>query len=485
MSEATHEVHGAVCAMRHQRRMMRRQRCINAVMARQRSSDLFPTDQPIPASQMIGRAVDVREIASTLAGGSSVVLAGARRTGTTSVCDAVLGRLGRRGFYTVAVDLFRIATTAELAEALVSGAISDRSALRRTMHQTRRAGRFVADALQTSAVLKSKAQLGEELKIAFSPGLAARDPERYLDYALALPARIAATDRKDVIVFFDEFQEVASPQQPYGDPDRLTKRMRAIFQRSAGVSYLFAGSLERLMRDLFTPSHRALHQFGGFYDLRPIDHDAWMEGLAERYAADECVLKPSALTRIVEYGELHPHNDADRPKSHLATIELDTRQVDTAIVEQGLLMALAADRVSHEQTVERIRSMHKLGLVIAERLARGRPVYPAYRAERCAARSKDCAMPRSSRVTAGGTGDSQAPCCAATSPTSPDSTDARIPAHHAPGMAHRDMGIPGRGRIAGDDPHQAGMRRSRRALRILICSPRRASCCRRSGSSRH
>ena len=203
------------------------------------------------------------------------------------------------------------------------------------------------------------------------------DPERYLDYALALPARIAATDRKEVIVFFDQFQEVASPQQPYGDPDRLTKRMRAIFQRSAGVSYLFAGSLEHLMRDLFTPSHRALHQFGGFYDLRPIDHDAWMEGLAERYAADECVLEQSALTRIVEYGELHPRTTMlIAQKSHLATIELDTRQVDTAIVEQGLLMALAADRVSHEQTVERIRSMHKLGLVIAERLARGQPVYP-------------------------------------------------------------------------------------------------------------
>jgi hypothetical protein len=30
---------------------------------------------------------------------------------------------------------------------------------------------------------------------------------------------------------------------------------------------------------------------------------------------------------------------------------------------------------SHEQTVERIRSLHKLGLVIAERLAHGEPVY--------------------------------------------------------------------------------------------------------------
>ena len=344
---------------------------------RHRSSDLFPTDQPIPASQMIGRRVDVSEITSTLAGGSSVVLAGARRTGKTSVCDAVLGRLAKRGYATVAVDLFRIATTAELAEALVAATISNRSALRRALHQTRRAGRFVADALQTSAVLKSKAQLGEELEIAFSPGLAARNPDRYLDYALALPARMAQADGKEVVVFIDEFQEIASPQQPYGDPDRLTKRMRAIFQRSPGVSYLFAGSLEHLMRDLFTPSHRALHQFGGFHDLRPIDREAWMAGLIERFAADDCTFAQGALSRIVEYGELHPRTTMlIAQKTHLTTVELDTRRVDLQTVEQGLLTALSAERVSHEQTVERIRGLHKLGLVLAERIARGEPVYP-------------------------------------------------------------------------------------------------------------
>ncbi|MDQ5834454.1 MAG: ATP-binding protein, partial [Actinomycetota bacterium] len=253
-------------------------------MARQRSSDLFPTDQPIPASQMIGRASDIREVTAELAGGSSVVVAGPRRTGKTSVCDAVLGRLDRRGLYTVAVDLFRIATTAELAEALVAKTIANRSTLRRIVHQTRRSGRFAADVVGTSAVLKAKAQLGEELEVALLPGLAARDPDRYLDYALELPGRIAQADGKQLVVFFDEFQEIASPQKPYGEPDRLTKRMRAIFQRSAGVSYLFAGSLEHLMRDLFTPTHRALHQFGGFHELRPISADDWASGLRERFS---------------------------------------------------------------------------------------------------------------------------------------------------------------------------------------------------------
>ena len=243
--------------------------------------------------------------------------------------------LARQGLYTIAVDLFRIATAGELAEALVAAAISNRSALRRVLHQTAKAGRLVADALQTSAVMKSRVQLGEEIEIAFHPGIAS------------------------------------------GDPDRLTKRMRAIFQRSTGVSYLFAGSVEHLMRDLFTPVQRALHQFGGFHELRPITMDDWIGGLSERFAAGGCTVAERSLARIVEYGELHPRTTMlIAQKSHLTSVELGTRTIDLATVEQGMAAALAADRLSHEQAVERIRDMHKLGLVVAERLARGEPVYP-------------------------------------------------------------------------------------------------------------
>jgi hypothetical protein len=346
-------------------------------MARQRSSELFPTDQPIPASQMIGREADVRELVSALGGGASVIVAGPRRTGKTSVCDAAVGRLARRGFYTVSVDLFRIASAAELAEALVASTLANRSALRRALHQTRRAGRFVADAVQTSAILKSKTQLGEELEIAFAPGAAARDPDRYLDYALSLPGRIASVDGKNVVVFFDEFQEIAGGSRPYGDPDRLTKRMRAIFQRSAGVSYLFAGSIEHLMRDLFTPAHRALHQFGGFHALRPIDAHAWATGLSERFGADDCRVEEAALERLIEYGELQPRTTMlIAQKAHQALVELGAYDLDLQAVEQGLLGALQADRVAHEQAVERIRTLNKLGLAVAERLARGEAVYP-------------------------------------------------------------------------------------------------------------
>ena len=325
---------------------------------------------------MIGREADVREVTGALAGGSSIIIAGPRRTGKTSVCEAAIGQLQRRGIYTVTVDLFRVASAPELAETLVAATIENRSVLRRALHKARRAGRAVADAVETSAVIKSKDELGEEIEIAFRPGIAVRDPERYLDYALALPGRIAAADHKEVVIFFDEFQEIASPTKPYGDPDRITKRMRAIFQRADDASFLFAGSIDHLMRDLFIPSQRALHQFGSFHELRPIDAEAWTAGLTERFQADGCSVAAGALDRLIEFGELHPRTTMlVAQQTHLASVELETQTIDLALVEQGLVGALRGDRISHEQTVERIRQLHRLGLVVAERLARGETVY--------------------------------------------------------------------------------------------------------------
>jgi hypothetical protein len=235
----------------------------------------------------------------------------------------------------------------------------------------------VADAAGMSAVVKSKTQLGEELEIAFQPGLASHDPERYLDYALTLPGRIAEADGKQIVVFFDEFHEIASPRKPYGDPDRLTKRMRAIFQRQTGVSYLFAGSIEHLMRDLFVPKERALSQFGSFYELRPIEPENWAAGLRERLAADQCPIGEQALARLIGLGELHPRATMlIVQKTHLTSVLLETREIDLGLVEQGFLAALQGERMNHEQTVERIRQAHRLGLKVARRIARGEAAYP-------------------------------------------------------------------------------------------------------------
>ena len=342
---------------------------------RRASGEMFPSDSPIPAGQLIGRREDLRELTTRLEAGTHLIVAGARRTGKTSVCEAALARAARRGAYTAKVDLFRVSDVGELAEALASSVIANRSTAHRALRRARSAGRAALSAAQARALVKMVGELGEGVEVALMPGLAAQDPERALDLALELPERVARADGKRLILFFDEFQELASARRPYGDPDAVTNRMRAVFQRSSAVSYLFAGSIEHVMRDLFAPSRRAFSGFGSFYALRPIDPEEWRAGLGHRFAADDCQVAAAALQRIVEMGAGHPRATMRiAQQTHLVSLELDTREIDLDLVQVGFERALEGDRPTMEQIVERIRLLHKLGLLVARTVAAGQPL---------------------------------------------------------------------------------------------------------------
>ncbi|HLI58391.1 MAG TPA: AAA family ATPase [Solirubrobacteraceae bacterium] len=344
-------------------------------LVRQASGDLFPTDVPIPASQMIGRADDIRDVTAALLGATNLVMAGPRRTGKTSVCEAALTRCRRRGCYVTRLDLFRIADAGELAEALALGVIANRSASHRIIRRARELGRAALSATQASAMLKLQRELGDAIEFAITPGGAAQDPARALDLALALPERVAVADGRRLVLFFDEFQELASERRPYGDPDAVTNRMRAIFQRSTSVSHLFAGSLEHVMRDLFAPQQRAFSGFGSFHTLRPIPAEDWRTGLRERFAADECTIGDAALDRLVSLGEGHPRATMRiAQQTHLVSVQLAQRMIDLDIVELGHQAALNGDRPTMEQTVETIRRLHKNALLVARTVALGQPL---------------------------------------------------------------------------------------------------------------
>ena len=127
---------------------------------RQASGDLFPSDSPIPASQLIGRRDDVRELATRLEAGTHLIVAGPRRTGKTSVCEAALGRAHRRGAYVAKLDLFRVADAAELAEALATAVIANRSGVHRMLRRARGAGRAALSAVQSQMLIRLVGELG-------------------------------------------------------------------------------------------------------------------------------------------------------------------------------------------------------------------------------------------------------------------------------------------------------------------------------------
>jgi uncharacterized protein len=338
------------------------------------SAELFPTDAPIPAKAMIGRADDVDRLAAQLIGGGNVVVAGARRTGKTSTCEAALEICRDEGCHTASVDLFRTANAAELAEELTLALLVNRSPLRRAVDEARRAGRSLREALTATATYRARADLGEDLELAFDLTLAREDPRRALRTALELPQRLATADGVRVVLLIDEFQEITSGL--YGDSDVVTRQIRAILQRSPGVSVFFAGSVAHVMRELFAPGDRALSQFGSAFPLGAITVSEWREGLRRRFRRGGRSITASALGRLVEAGEQHPRATMlIAQQTFQESLDSVENEIDDALVLTGLARAMRADRLKHEQSLEVIRRTGRHAQMIARNVARGEQLY--------------------------------------------------------------------------------------------------------------
>jgi uncharacterized protein len=338
------------------------------------SAVLFPTDHPLDPGTMIGRAVDVDRITMALVGGANVVLAGPRRTGKTTVADAALVACQSDGAYVAKVDLFECADAGALAHLLTLELLGNRPLLRRAIRDALDAGRSVLDALRPAATIRARQDLGEDIEFTLDLARAEEDPAKALDTALRLAQKLAERDDRRVVVFFDEFQDIGTGR--FGDGDTITRKMRAVLQRSPEVSVLFAGSIEHLMRNLFAPGERALSQFGAFHELTAITSEEWAEGIRERLARDQTSITSDALSRLVELGEGHPRTTMlIAQQAHAQAIEELFREIDHAAVVAALDRAIASEQLRHQQQLERIRAAGRFAERMAIRVAADAQLY--------------------------------------------------------------------------------------------------------------
>lgn len=139
------------------------------------------------------------------------------------------------------------------------------------------------------------------------------------------------------------------------------------------------------MRDLFAPTDRALSQFGSFHELAAITPAQWRDGLRRRLALDHATIADDALAHLIELGEGHPRATMLlAQQTHLASIEELRHTIDNAMVVQALERTLGAERLRHEQQIERIRASGRHSERMATRVATGSELYAGLRPQQAA-----------------------------------------------------------------------------------------------------
>jgi AAA+ ATPase superfamily predicted ATPase len=135
-----------------------------------------------------------------------------------------------------------------------------------------------------------------EAEISFKPGSMERTP---LEDVLNLIEKLG-TGKKKILVVLDEFQDI------FRIESMLDRFLRSVMQNQRHINYIFMGSSESMMREIFEKKSSPFYRFGTLMTLGKIGKDKFSLFLEEKF--DEITDESKKLSEeILGITESHPY----------------------------------------------------------------------------------------------------------------------------------------------------------------------------------
>lgn len=234
------------------------------------------------------RVKELEEVLYKLDSENHLVLISPRRFGISSLVNKAVSRLERPS---ITIDMMKVLNVDDLSSQIVKAICSlfPIEKIKQLLSQFRVAPRLSYNPVNDSWDV-SFLQYDENRFIA-------------LEDAMSLIEKVSKTDKR-MIVLFDEFQEVC-------DIDKtLPKQLRSIIQRQKGINYIFMGSQESMMTDIFEKKKSPFYHFGQRMNLKKIPYDDFYSYVADRLPSvpeSESCSKDDITQEILSFTSLHPY----------------------------------------------------------------------------------------------------------------------------------------------------------------------------------
>lgn len=257
---------------------------------------LFPAGKPVAGRMFVGREKLMDELNNILTIGQSVVLIAPRRYGKTSIALEMLANFRRKDYFVAEIDIFDITDKRHLAEKIIESCLQNNP-----VSITRFWKKLKLGALNVLSMLKFKPS-DDEMELVLQLGMPKIDEDKVLGDALDFPERFSSRYKKTMILFIDEFQEIIK----VGGMS-LLKKMRSKFQRHNNVIYIFAGSQESLMKDLFQSRQHAFYRFGRLFEVGEIAGKDFTPYIIKSFEGEDMQIAGECVENILAATGGHPY----------------------------------------------------------------------------------------------------------------------------------------------------------------------------------
>ena len=258
----------------------------------------FVYGEVVPASAFVDRTVELDRLVRDLAAGQKIFLISPRRYGKSSLIRHALAAMSRRGALTVEVTVSSfssyVAFLEGYARALVAAEMRGGGVRAWLRDQVRSA--------RAEVRVEPGPAPGGIPAVSFPGVRSDRDVSRLAQEVFALPARLAETRRRKVVVALDEFQAIGG-----FDGGTVEHALRAAVQQQREVGYVFAGSEPSLMERMLTPK-RPFYKAGPVIRLDKIPEAEFAAFIEARFVRSGIRIEPGLGAAIVDLAGNLPYD---------------------------------------------------------------------------------------------------------------------------------------------------------------------------------
>jgi len=228
------------------------------------------------------RTTELELLKQRLDSENHIVLISPRRFGKSSLVNKALKQLNRPS---ITINLQQVLSVQGFAELIVREvcALYPKEKVKHLLSHFR-----------IIPTISSNLLLGT-IDVSFQPNI---KEEIALEDAMILLEKVSTPDQR-LIVVFDEFQEVLQIRKG------LDKQLRAIMQKQKGLNYIFLGSQESMMTDIFEKKKSPFYHFGQMMHLYRIPEEDFRRYVAERLP--NYVDNTPMVNGIFSFTKCHPY----------------------------------------------------------------------------------------------------------------------------------------------------------------------------------
>jgi len=250
--------------------------------------------KPVIGKDLIGREEEIKLIMQTVLEGQSIVLIAPRRFGKTSLLLEVLRRLKNKAYYTCYVDLFSTPTLALLSEQITENVLANKK-LSRAFNTFRRNIEYLLKNIQFKHVVEDN-----EFLLSFAGEK--RDEFQLIQDSIDFIDRFALQNNKNIIAGLDEFGEL-----PKLNGEKLVKLFRSKLQLQKNSTYIFSGSCESVMSQIFISTKSPFYRFARIINLHYIDKRPFQDHIIKKLNENNLTISNEGTKHMLDFSCGHPY----------------------------------------------------------------------------------------------------------------------------------------------------------------------------------